>query len=324
MVKKAGTLKPVRNAVLLLVFNRPGNTRRVLEAIRQARPGKLYVASDGPRASNLNDESTVSEVRELVTRVNWECELHTLFRTGNLGCKRAVSSAIDWFFEHEQQGLILEDDCLPHQDFFRFCDNLLEKYKYDDRISVITGNNFQNGRSRGSASYYFSKYNHCWGWATWRRSWKFYRGDIGFWQNWKTSHDWHRLVPDSVERRYWERIFERVQKCEIDSWAYPWTASVWHHGGLTATPNVNLVSNIGFGPESTHTASPDSPYSAMQTTEIGEIIHPIIVAQDHCADRFVFETVFGGQFLRYPRALLTIPHRAYAFLKRILVRLCCN
>lgn len=314
---------PLQTAVLFLVFNRPDTTAQVFEAIRKAQPPRLYVAADGPRANREGEAEKVAKVREIATAVDWPCEVKTLFREQNLGCKYAVSGAITWFFEHEEQGIILEDDCLPHPDFFHFCNTLLERYAKDEQVSVITGNNFQNGHKRGAASYYFSKYNHCWGWATWRRAWQYYQGDLPFWPEWSQSAAWREKTPDAVERRYWSQIFERVRAGQIDSWAYPWTASLWHHGGLTATPNVNLVSNIGFGPDSTHTASADSPLAAMATGTIGELKHPAFVEQDVEADRYVFDHSFGGKSQRFPGCLLYLPRRVigglYRRLKRSLV-----
>lgn len=310
-------LGPIRTAVLLLVFNRPDTTRQVFETIRQANLPRLYVAADGPRANRPGEAERCEEVRRIATNVDWPCEVKTLFRESNLGCKMAVSGAISWFFEHEEEGIILEDDCLPHPDFFRFCDELLERYADDERVAVITGNNFQDGQKRGNASYYFSKYNHCWGWATWRRAWKHYQGNIPFWPEWRASAQWLRLAPDIVERRYWGKIFEQVRANKIDSWAYPWTASVWFAGGLTATPNVNLVSNIGFGPESTHTASANSPLAKLATYALGDITHPHFVVQDIAADRYVFDHVFGGHLFRFPNILYTLLRRAVGKLYRI-------
>lgn len=288
-------------AVLFLVFNRPETTRQVFEAIRQAKPPRLYVSADGPRAGKVGEAERCNEVRKIATTIDWPCEVRTLFRKENLGCKRAVSGGITWFFEYEEQGIVLEDDCLPHPDFFRFCEELLVRYADDDRVWVITGDNFQNGIRRGDASYYFSRYNHVWGWASWRRAWKKADMAIQFWSEWKRSATWEGLWPDSVARRYWEKIFDRMYRAEIDTWDYPWTASVWYHGGLTATPNVNLVSNIGFGQDSTHTASVDSPYAEMLTEELGVIRHPSIVTQDLAADWYVFEYKFGGRDMRFPR-----------------------
>jgi len=166
-----------RTAVLFVVFNRLNTTKQVFAAIRKAKPYRLYVAADGPRVAKSGEVAKVKAVRDYVREnIDWDCEVKTLFRENNLGCKYAVSSAVDWFFENEEMGIILEDDCLPHPDFFDFCAKLLECHVHDDRVSVVTGNNFQNGIKRGGFAYYFSKYSHCWGWASWRRAWQQYRG----------------------------------------------------------------------------------------------------------------------------------------------------
>jgi hypothetical protein len=306
----------LQTAVLFLVFNRPHTTTQVFEAIRKAKPPRLYVAADGPRVNREGEAEMCGRVRAIATAVDWPCEVKTMFRGKNLGCKHAISGGITWFFEHEEQGIILEDDCLPHPDFFTFCETLLDRYATNDRVSVITGNNFQNGRQRGGASYYFSKYNHCWGWASWRRAWQHYQGDMPFWPEWSQSDAWRKQTPDPVERHYWRKIFERVRAGQIDSWAYPWTASVWYQDGLTASPNVNLVSNIGFGPDSTHTSSADSPLANIVAMAIGGIRHPAAVVQDEIASRYDFDHTFGGRFYRFPYSLLRIPRRAAGFAYR--------
>lgn len=294
--------------VLFLIFNRPELTRRVFPRIREARPAELFIAADGPRADHPGDGQLCAEAREVAAQVDWPCKVLTLFREKNLGCKKAVSSAIDWFFSQVPEGIILEDDCLPHPDFFTFCETLLDFYENDERVSVITGNNFQNGRKRGNAAYYFSKYNHCWGWASWRRAWQFYRGDLPFWQEWNHSADWLLKMPDRVEQRYWSGIFERVRRNEIDSWDYPWTASVWYHGGLTVTPNVNLVTNIGLGPDATHTVSTERK-EGLPVNSLGPLIHPERVEQDKKADRYVFDHHFGGLRQRLHWRMLKLPGR---------------
>jgi len=300
---------PLETAVLFLVFNRPDTTAQVFEAIRKAKPPRLYVASDGPRSDRAGEAEKVARVREIATAVDWPCEVRTLFREENLGCKKAVSGAITWFFEQEEQGIILEDDCLPHLDFFYFCETLLERHRDTEKVWVITGNNFQNGQKRGQASYYFSHYNHCWGWATWRHSWRHYQGNIPFWPEWKSSRAWMQKYPDRVERRYWRKIFDKVYADQINSWAYPWTACVWYHCGLTATPNVNLVSNIGFGSEATHTTSGNSPLAEMNTEALGEMCHPSLIGQDVDADNYVFNYTFDGKNLRFPASLFRFPKR---------------
>ena len=287
----------IKSAVLFLVFNRPDTTSIVFEKIRQIKPSRLYVAGDGPRKGNDEDAEKVKKVREITTRIDWPCDVKTLFRDENLGCKEGVSSAITWFFEHEEQGIILEDDCVPHEDFFTFCESLLVRYAEDKRVSVITGNNFQKGEKRGSASYYFSKYSHCWGWASWRRSWEDYQGDIKFWPNWKKSQDWIDYLPDRVERKYWENIFENVYLKKIDSWAYPWTCCNWMLGKVSIAPNINLVKNIGFEREdATHTKSKHVS-SNLEAQPLGFIKHPKHQQVNLDADFFDFNYHFGGKNL---------------------------
>ena len=294
----------MQTALLFLVFNRPDTTTLVFEKIRQVKPSRLYVASDGPRDGNNDDKKKVIKVREIATMVDWPCEVKTLFRDKNLGCKKGVSTAITWFFEHEEQGIILEDDCVPNLDFFTFCEDLLDRYFKDERISTITGNNFQNGKWRGNASYYFSKYNHCWGWATWRRSWKNYDGDIKFWPEWSNSKNWINFISNKVERRYWQNIFKRVHSGQIDSWAYPWTASVWYKKGLTITPNVNLVSNIGFGENATHTKSKKNKFFKLPLNNLGTLIYSKKVEKNIKADNWTFKYHYGGKNLYFPFNLI--------------------
>lgn len=299
----------LKTAVLFLVFNRPDTTTEVFEKIRQAKPQRLYIAGDGPRDGCEGEKEKVTKAREIATKVDWPCSVKTLFRDKNLGCKKGVSKAISWFFEHEEQGIILEDDCVPHLDFFTFCENLLDHYAEDERVSAITGNHFQNDKQQGDTSYYFTKYYHCWGWASWRRAWKYYQGDIKFWPEWSNSKAWLNYLPDKVERRYWQKIFDRVYAEKIDSWAYPYTASIWYNGGLTATPNVNLVSNIGFGNDATHTTNKSSKLSKMEVDNLGEIKHPKKVERNIKAEIYTFNNLFEGKNLRFPMRWFMILRR---------------
>jgi hypothetical protein len=306
----------IQTPIAYIVFNRPQHTERTFAVLREQRPSQLFVIADGPRLGHPADAVRCRAVREIVERVDWPCEVHRNYAKTNLGLKRRVSSGLDWVFGQVERAIVLEDDCVAHPDFFRFCDALLEHYALDERVSVITGNNFQNGRQRGEASYYFSRYNHCWGWATWRRAWQHYQGDLPFWPEWSRSADWCEKTPDAVERRYWEKIFDRVYAGQIDSWAYPWTACVWKFGGLTATPNVNLVSNIGFGEDATHTTATKSAQAELPTQSLGRITHPKLVKRDDKADQWVFEYNFGGRDLRFPRSWFLFPRRAIGFAYR--------
>lgn len=299
--------------IAYIIFNRPQFTEQTFAILRKQRPSQLFIIADGPRLGHPTDVERCAEVRAIVEQVDWPCEVHRNYAEYNLGLKSRVSSGLDWVFERVDRAIVLEDDCVAHPDFFRFCDSLLERYLDDERVAVVTGNNFQNGEWRGDSSYYFSKYSHCWGWATWRRAWFHYQGNIPFWSEWHKTISWKQLTPDKVERVYWETIFERVQLGQIDSWAYPWMACVWRRGGLTATPNVNLVSNIGFGSDSTHTSRSTDPLAAMATTALGEITHPDVIDQEIIADRYTFEFAFGGNRLRFPWPLLLFPRRVISF-----------
>lgn len=297
--------------IALFVYNRPYHTRKSFAAIRAERPSRLLIIADGPRPGYPSDNKNCQEVREILENIDWPCEIDRNYADKNLGLKARVSSGLDWVFQQVDRAIILEDDCVPHPDFFTFCTNLLDYYESDDRVSVITGNNFQNNKQRGNASYYFSKYNNCWGWATWSRAWQLYQGDIPFWPDWQKSKAWKKLLPDRLERKYWSSIFDQVKREEIDSWAYPWTASVWFSGGLTATPNVNLVSNIGFGAESTHCRDPDSHLANIATHAMGKISHPEFVTQDIRADKFLFDHRYGGANFR-------LKNRIFRLLRKVL------
>ena len=306
----------IKTAILFLVFNRPKITREVFQMIRKAKPPRLYVAGDGARNNKDGEEEQIAKVRKIATNVDWPCDVKTLFRDKNLGCKKAVSEAITWFFENEEKGIILEDDCLPHLDFFNFCENLLDYYDKDEKIICITGVNFQNGKIRGDGSYYFSKFNHCWGWASWKRAWQKYQKDILFWPTWSKSDEWLKHTPDNVEQKFWKKIFDQVYAGKIDTWDYQWTASSWYQNGLTITPNVNLVSNIGFGDNSTHTKDKNDKAANIPTKEIGIFKHPKVVQRNIEADNWTFDYHYGGKNSRFPSNLFNFPGRALRYIYR--------
>lgn len=306
----------IKTPVAYIIFNRPRHTAESFNVIRSQKPTTLFIIADGPRDGHPTDVQKCAEVRSLVEQIDWPCEVHRNYANSNMGLKNRVSSGLTWVFGQAERAIILEDDCVPHPDFFSFCDALLDLYAEDQRVSVITGNNFQDGQRRGDASYYFSKYPHCWGWASWRRAWLNYDGDILFWPEWQSSIKWTEIMPDSQERNYWKTIFDRVRRNEINSWAYPWTASVWCKGGLTATPNVNLVSNIGMDSEATHTTSEKNDLSNMPAHPLGELTHPIIIKLDEKADQYVFDHVYGGLYLRWPRNLFNYLYRILSWIHK--------
>jgi hypothetical protein len=305
-----------KTPIAYIVFNRPQHTEKTFAVLREQRPTHLFIIADGPRPGHLTDAERCATVRKIVEQIDWPCEVHRNYAESNLGLKRRVSSGLDWVFNQVERAIVLEDDCVAHPDFFHFCDELLERYAEDERVSVITGNNFQNGQKRGEASYYFSKFNHCWGWATWRRAWQHYQGELPFWPEWKESVDWVKKIPDKVERKFWTNIFNRVHAGKLNSWSYPWTASVWHIGGLTATPSVNLVSNVGFDEQGTHTQFASNPLANMNTHELGVIEHPNSIFANEKADHYIFEEVLGGKNMRYPNLIFNLPRRMLAAILR--------
>ena len=234
--------------VVFLIFNRPDLTEQVFQAIAQAKPNRLLVVADGPR--NENERVLCEQAREIIKKVDWPCEVQTNFSETNLGCKKRVSSGLDWAFSLVEEAIILEDDCLPHPDFFRFCEEMLDRYRDDERIMHITGDRFLP-RDEKEASHYFSRHIHVWGWATWKRGWKYY--DIEMTQ-WKTQRE-NVLAQMSgpLEAQFYARMFDDVASGRTDTWDIQWMLTCWVQSGLSVIPHVNLISNIGFREDATHT-----------------------------------------------------------------------
>lgn len=279
--------------VAFLIFNRPDTTRRVFSEIARAKPPVLLVIADGPRAEYPADIDKCAAARAIIELVDWPCQVVTNYADSNMGCKRRVSSGLDWVFNTVDEAIILEDDCLPHPTFFRFCAELLTKYRHDERIMAVSGDNFQFGRRRNHDSYYFSRYNHIWGWASWRRAWQYYDVDLKLWPQVHDGHWLKDLLMDSFVVDYWAQYFQSVYDGQINTWDYQWTFACWIQNGLTILPNVNLISNIGFNAEATHTAGSNS-FANLPTDSIRfPLQHPPFVIRDVQADSTTQNTVFG-------------------------------
>lgn len=281
--------------ILFLIFNRLDTTKQVFDVIRQVQPQRLYIASDGSRSDRPGEAEKVQSVRDYVLEgINWDCEVKTLFRERNLGCRVAVSSAIDWFFDHEPEGIILEDDCLPDSTFFAYCQDLLEYYRHDEQVMAISGDNFQFGRKRTDYSYYFSRYIHIWGWATWRRAWQHYNVSMKDWPTFRVNKSLKTILKDSRAVAYWTKIFNKTYEGTVETWDYQWLLASWIQNGFSIIPNVNLVANIGFGEGATNTAEKKSKYANMvvQAIEL-PLKHPPILIQNVAADRYTEQTMFG-------------------------------
>ena len=247
----------MRSPILFLVFNRPDLTQRVFNAIRKAQPSKLYIAADGPRKNKIGEEDLCLAVKEIISQVDWPCEVSKLIRQENLGCKVAVSSAIDWFFSCESEGIILEDDCLPHPDFFQYCDELLEKYRDDERIGLVSGMAFgdlQNEKLvKGGEDYLFCRYPSIWGWASWRRVWKDYDPSIVLWNSYRDDVS-NQTINMKLRKRN-EQLFDLVGNGKADTWDYQVSFLLWTTSRLCICPRFNLIDNIGFGSNATHTTT---------------------------------------------------------------------
>jgi len=298
--------------VVLIIFNRPDTTAQVLAAIRAARPTRLFVIADGPRAERATDARQCAAARALVERLDWPCEVIRNFSDTNLGCRRRVASGLDWVFDQVEQAVILEDDCVPHLTFFRYCEELLERWRNDQRVCAIAGDNFQAGRRRTAHSYYFSRYSHVWGWATWRRAWQYYDDAMQLWPE-ARAMGWLADVFHSPRMiTYWTERFQSTYEDRVDSWAMRWTLSCWLQNGLTALPNVNLVSNIGHGPQGTHTTA-IGPLANLPTQAMSfPLDHPRHMLRDTQADAFTDAHVFAQ-----PSRVARWWRRAHALARRL-------
>lgn len=281
----------MKTPVLILIFNRADLAKIVMQSIKNAKPERLYIAADGPRKSKDGEDILCRETREgVMNEIDWDCEVKTLFRDENLGCGVAVSGAINWFFQHEEMGIILEDDCCPHPSFFSFCENLLHYYKNDTRIMHISGFNEQLPTT-SEHSYYFSYYPNIWGWATWRRAWNHYQFAV-------TPPD-SSLEADIVSTYFFgmtevgKRWFCDFRRClaSRSAWGYQWPFAIWKNHGLAVTSNTALVKNIGFDGRGTHTNSkPSKSIRDVQLKEIEHnIIHPPVFLPNQKADMSSFQ-----------------------------------
>jgi hypothetical protein len=276
----------LQKPVVFLIFRRPDTTARVFAEIARARPPKLLVVADGPRADRPGEAEKCAAARAIIEQVDWPCEVLTNYADSNMGCARRVSSGLDWAFSLVEEAIILEDDCLPHPTFFRYCEELLERYRDDTRIMVVSGDNFQQGRRRTDDSYYFSRYPHCWGWATWRRAWRYYDHAMSLWPVVRDQGWLDDVLQDRQLITYWSTQFQKTHEGLIDSWNYRWMLNCWFQNGLTVLPNVNLVSNIGFGENGTNSLLQDSSLSNIPVQEMQFPLKlPLFLVRDVQADK---------------------------------------
>jgi hypothetical protein len=246
--------------VAYFIFNRPELVKRTFQAIRDYRPKELFIISDAPRENVASDKLNNDNCKLIVSAIDWECKVHYNYSSENMGCGRRVSSGIDWVFDNVDKAIILEDDCLVSQGFFSFCEASLYKYENQDHILCISGTNlfdFNGGDP------YLSKLFSVWGWATWKRSWKSYSYELEYWPEYKKSPKWKNTWSSYGIRKYFEEVMKSMEKGMVDTWDYQFSETLWREGGACLYPGINLVSNIGFGPDATHTRDVDSEFSSL-------------------------------------------------------------
>lgn len=298
----------LQTPVALFLFKRPDRTRHVFDRIRDVRPTRLFLIADGPLAPE--DQPGCEQARSVVEAVDWPCEVTRNFAADNLGLKRRIPSGIDAVFGEVDRAILLEDDCLPHTTFFRYCDELLDRYAEDERVMHVAGSQLLR-RPPADASYHFSRYVHIWGWATWRRAWQHFDVEL---------RDWHGLDRDTrearlgsmfaeaSERRYWRHVWDNSR--EIENWDAQWSYALLAREGLAATPNRNLISNVGFGSEATNAAEDPFGIAARPLEGMSfPLTHPASVERDHAAD------TAASRFFRLaepPAAKPPLRHRAWA------------
>jgi hypothetical protein len=288
------SIMALKTPVLLIIFNRPDTAQRVFDAIRQAQPEQLFVAADGPREGKEGEAEKCRLAREIVKQVDWDCQVRTLFRENNLGVGLGPATAIDWFFENVEEGIILEDDCVPHSTFFRFCEELLIKYRDDQRVMLISGLNFLGKWKPENQSYHFSYGGHTWGWASWRRAWDYFDYDLKLWGKPEVKTAIKHTLCDIQKFNFLSEHFDEIysDKKHIH-WDGAWAFSRLLYSGLSVIPSVNLISYIGFGERATWNLNLASPFVKwVATLPVYSVSfplqHPFGVTGDRDYDRIAF------------------------------------
>jgi len=295
--------------VALLIFNRPAATEQVLKAIAVARPSKLLVIADGPRAGRPDDEDNCEAARAVIDRVDWNCEVLKNYSDVNLGVGTRPATGLRWVFEQVEQAIIFEDDCVAHPTFFPYCEELLDRYRNDQRVMHVSGDNWNFCASPPSFSYLFSSYCYSCGWATWRRAFQHYDPEIRLCGELRNTSWMLDILGDADAVEFWSGLFDKLYSEGIarNGWDWPWLFACWAHRGLSILPSTNLITNIGFGADATHTKRIDDERAFVPAVPMEfPLRHPPHMIRDVDADRRIVEQV----------GLRRQPHRAYRMLRR--------
>ena len=278
----------MKTPVALLIFKRADTTEKVFQAIRQVKPPQLLVVADGARSDRPEEAEKCQAARAIIERVDWDCEVLKNYSEVNLGCGKRVSSGLDWVFQNVEEAIILEDDCVPHPTFFRFCEELLTKYRHDERIMSISALNVAERDRYTEDSYHFSLYHRCWGWATWKRAWRHFDYQMNLWSEIKEGNWLKDILINDNYVRDWTDIFQSVYEDRIDTWDYRWMFACWLQNGLSILPSANLVTNIGFNAEATHTKNATKKRDTLALESMNfPLRHPAFIIQDKQADALI-------------------------------------
>lgn len=281
-----------QTSILLLIYNRPDTTLRVFESIRKQKPKKLFISADGPRVDRKSDRELCETARSISKLVDWDCDIYTNYSEKNLGCRKAVSSGITWFFDHVDQGIILEDDCLPNDSFFGFMELMLEKYRDDKRIMMVSGCNQMTKWNTNDCSYFFSQTGSVWGWASWKRAWAMYDNKVSE----LTDLIEKNLFKDFFlynprEAKIKQKLFWKTFHNEIESWGYVWDFCRMKNNALSIVPSLNLIENLGYSEGATHSTDssilPQSFFDSFHI-DLSNIQHPGVMYQDYKYDKLIF------------------------------------
>lgn len=303
--------------VAFIIFNRPDTTEKVFNEIRRAKPPKLLVVADGPRPDRPDDVRKCAETRSIIERVDWRCEVLKNYSDVNLGCGVRPATGITWVFDQVEEAIILEDDCLPHPDFFRYCEELLIRYRNDSRIMHIAGHGWMSHSTKGGYSYYYSLLSHCTGWATWRRAWRYYDFEMKLFQEIAKDNRLYDILQDDRAARYSLNTLRGVYESDKSHvWDYQWTLTLWTQGGVCILPNANLISNLGFGPEATHTKDASSKLANLPFTNMHfPLKHPPFVIRDVEADRYAMSSLFTNRVKILSRIVIKLKN----IMRRLLI-----
>ncbi len=283
--------------VVFIIFNRKETAQKVFDAIRQAGPKKLYVIADGPRENIENEAVQCRETKRIIDQVDWKCAVRKNYARRNMGCGERISSGLDWVFKNEDEAIILEDDCVPAQSFFTYCEELLHRYKDDSRVMHINGSNFTEVKMRNDDSFFFSRYVHVWGWATWRRAWIYYDYAMKSWPRLRDEGWMEDIFSDNKAARYWTKFLDLCYEKRIvpSTWDYQWLYTIWSQGGVCITPQKNLISNIGLAGIHSDFLIGDPAtrgFLRKRSEDFRITKHPAFVIPDHGYDRYHFRKYF--------------------------------